>query len=489
MLCAGAGLFSMTNSQVIVVPMQTSLGLSSDQANAIQYIPAASSLLVVFLAGLMADRWGARRVLLMASGIYTLGSVLVSLSSGLGMALIGRSLSGIGSSTMTVGSLSLIHATLTNPAERAKAFSLFGAMKPSVFLMTPLLTAVVVEASNWRLGVALCAVVGSLCWLSTWRWAPRRSYLPGRNIRLSLLAGIALAAIAIGITTAGSNPSLMATSTLVGIASLLGLLLILGRRVQRSPERLLPWARNRQMVLVSLAVMAASMPNLLFCTNLLLQYRYQAPLVTIFLLLVIPQACGVAGGLAAGPISRRYGPLKASTAGLVVSGVSSLALFFVGPQAPIWVPILAVTISAAPMAFVMGPITETFLDLAPKESSGIASSLRNATTTLGGCLGGALIGMLGFGVFEYRLAQMLETTSLTSLHAQNVAQQIRAGATVKELVSSIPDLKVKALLTGAAPALHTAQIDAYQALGLSAALIYFLSAALLILSRKQKRQS
>jgi predicted MFS family arabinose efflux permease len=477
----------MTNSQVIVVPMQTSLGLSSDQANAIQYIPAASSLLVVFLAGLMTDRWGARKVLLMASGIYTLGAVLVSLSSGLGMALIGRSLSGVGSSTMTVGSLSLIHATLTNPAERAKAFSLFGAMKPGVFLLTPLLSAMVVEATNWRLGVALCAVVGTLCCLSTWRWAPRRAYLPGRNTRLSLLAGIALAAIALGITTAGSNTSLMVTSISVGIASLLGLLLLLGRRVQHSPEPLLPWARNRRMVLVSLAVMAASMPNLLFCTNLLLQYRYQAPLVTIVLLLVVPQACGVAGGLAAGPISRRYGAPWATTAGLVLSAVTSLALLLVEPQAPIWVPVLAVTISAAPMAFVMGPITETFLDQTPRESAGIASSLRNATSTLGGCLGGALIGALGFGVFEHRLAQMLETTSLTSLHAQNVAQQIRAGATVKDLVSSIPDLQVKALLTGAAPALHTAQINAYQAMGLSAALIYLFAALLLTLSRRPQR--
>jgi len=487
MFCAGAGLFSMTNSQVIVVPIQTSLGLSSDQANAIQYIPAASSLLVVFLAGVLADRWGPRRVLLSASAIYTLGSVLVSCSTGLGMALLGRGLSGIGSSTMAVASLSLIHATVTDPDERAKAFSWFGAMKPGVFLLTPLLSAVVVEATNWRLGVALCALVGSFCWLSTWRWAPRRPGRPGGNTRLSLLAGLALASIALAITTAGSTTELMVGSILMGLASLLGLGLLVGQRFNNNPYPLLAWARNRQMLLVSLAVMAASMPNLMFCTNLLLQYRYNAPLVTIVLLLIVPQACGIAGGLAAGPISRRVGAPRATFAGLIICAVTSLALLLVAPHAPIWVPVLAVTISAAPMAFVMGPITETFLNQAPRESAGIASSLRNATSTLGGCLGGALIGILGFGVFEQRLAQMLDSTSLGTTHAHSLAHQIRAGARVTDLVSAIPDLEAKALLTGAAPGLHAAQSGAYQAMGLSAAVIYLIAALSLALSRRLQR--
>lgn len=161
-----------------------------------------------------------------------------------------------------------------------------------------------------------------------------------------------------------------------------------------------------------------------------------------------------------------------------------MGLLLVGPRAPIWVPVLAVTISAAPMAKAVGAITETFLNQAPRESAGFASSLRNATSTLGGCLGGALIGVLGCGVFEQRLAQMLDTTSLGTTHAHNLAHQIRAGARVTDLVSAIPDLQVKDLLIGAAPGLHAAQSGAYQAMGLSAAGIDLIAALSLALSRR-----
>jgi MFS family permease len=73
---AGASVM-IASFQYVVVEMQVAFEFSSDSANALTFMPMAASLLVVFLAGSLADRWGRRPVLIGAISSFTLGAVLV----------------------------------------------------------------------------------------------------------------------------------------------------------------------------------------------------------------------------------------------------------------------------------------------------------------------------------------------------------------------------------------------------------------------------
>jgi hypothetical protein len=118
--------------EFMLVPMQIDLGLSVDQANATNLIPTAASLLVVFAASSLSDRWGYRRLLISGALVYAIGALLVSLAQGFGMVMVGRALGGAGAVTLGIVGLAAINTSFESPDQRAKAFAAFAALIPAV---------------------------------------------------------------------------------------------------------------------------------------------------------------------------------------------------------------------------------------------------------------------------------------------------------------------------------------------------------------------
>ena len=197
--------------------------------------------------------------------------------------------------------------------------------------------------------------------------------------------------------------------------------------------------------------------------------------------MAIPQACAIAGGLLSGPVSARLGPTRAAIGSLGVSAVSSLGTLLVSAQSPIWVPVLALSVSAAPIAFVVGPMTNVLLSRAPVDASGVASSMRKATWTLGGVLGGAIIGYLSFSAFQARLAHLLVSSGVTLAQAESLAREIRDGAVVDELLAQSADPIAQGALVAKGPVLLQAQSDTFMVMGVLSATMYAGAAVLMLL--------
>ena len=239
-------------------------------------------------------------------------------------------------------------------------------------------------------------------------------------------------------------------------------------------------------VFVFIAALVASMPNLFFYTNLLIQYRYTLPLTDIALLLAIPQMAAVAGGLASAPLVRRIGAPRAAVVMLLIAAATSLGTLLVRPGSGVWAPVVALAVCAAPIAGSIGPLTKSIMDLAPLDGSAAASSWRNAVWSFGGTGGGVIVAGTAFTVFQSTLAGILDTTDLSDEQAASLAASVRDGAIVADLANNplVTDPAARELLTG--PGLLAAQSQAYATAGLFAAGLYVLAAVAMSLAIRRR---
>ena len=485
--CASAMVASF---QYVVVDMQTALGFSSDSANALTFMPMAASLLVVFIAGSLADRWGARPVQICAVSCFTAGATLVAVAPNLVVVVAGRILDGIGGVTMAIVAVAVINSAVTEPRLRARVFGFYAAVTPVAFTVVPPLSALLVQEVGWRAGMLPGIALGLLALLTTFRFVPRESGL-GRSGRAGqervtpLLAGVVLAGIGLCITGIPVSLTLAVTAALVGAGALLALVVLMRR--WESPTLNLKWCRERGIALLLIAMALAAMPNLFFYVNLLLQYRYGAPLILIAILLISTQATAAAGGLLSGPVSSRIGPAQAAAIGLVACGALRLTTLFVTADSPIWVPVLGLAASSAPAAFVIGPMINTLLTRAPTGDSGIGSSVNKATWTLGSVIGGAVIGAVTFNAFQSRLTDILNMDGLSLGAAEIIAKRIRDGAAVADLAVHLSNPIARDDLIARGPGLVDAQIHAFAVMGVVSALMTFAAAALMVLYIRRVR--
>jgi predicted MFS family arabinose efflux permease len=484
-IAMACGLVSLASFELILVPLQTDLMFSVDNANALIFMPAAASLLVVFVAGSLADRWGPRRPLLAATALYLVGAVLVGLAPNLGWVVVGRVLDGVGGVTMAIVALSVINSGTVDAAKRARLFGIYAAVAPAMFIVSPALAALIADSIGWRAAVVPWVLVSAVSIVLTLRHIPHRAPTGGSEVATPLLAGLVLAALAMGILQGSRYPAFGQVAGVVAIAALI-LLIVLMRRLP-NPALNLRWCRGRGMVVLLVALAVASMPNLFFYTKLLLQYRYTVPLLEIALLMALPQAFAITGGLLSGPVSARVGPTRAAIGALLVSSIACLGVFIVTGQSPIWVPVLALCLSAGPIAFVVGPMTNVLLSRAPADASGNASSLRKATWTLGGVVGGALVGALSFSAFQSRMTDLLANTGLTTSEASALALQIRDGAIVDELAATLENPAAREALIARGPGLLEAQTHAFMVMGVISSVVYLVAAALMLAYLRRSR--
>jgi len=184
-------------------------------------IPLASVLLT---AGALADRWGARRLFMMALGAFTAASLLCAASPTLGALIGARFLQGLAAGGLLPTTLTIIARSYEDPMERAKAITAWGATGGLALVAGPLGGGLLTELWGWRSIFVINVPVGlATLYLARRhvRETPRRAAradLPGQ-----LAAVLALSAVTAWLIEGGplgwTSPAALALLTVALLAA------------------------------------------------------------------------------------------------------------------------------------------------------------------------------------------------------------------------------------------------------------------------------
>ncbi|GIE47440.1 MFS transporter [Amorphoplanes nipponensis] len=130
------------------------------------YALAFGSLLL--LGGRLSDSFGRKKLFLIGLIGFALASALGGAANGIEMLIVARILQGAFGAALAPAALSLLSITFTDPAERGKAFAIFGAISGAGGAVGLLLGGVLTEYASWRwclyvnLVFAVLAVLGAI---------------------------------------------------------------------------------------------------------------------------------------------------------------------------------------------------------------------------------------------------------------------------------------------------------------------------------------
>src|ERR1700729_115720 len=118
-----------------------------------QWVVTAYSLAfggLLLLGGRLSDLLGRKRMLIIGMVGFAAASALGGAAIGFGMLLAGRAIQGAFGAMLAPAALSTLTVTFTNPAERGKAFGIYGAIAGAGGAVGLLLGGILTEYLSWR---------------------------------------------------------------------------------------------------------------------------------------------------------------------------------------------------------------------------------------------------------------------------------------------------------------------------------------------------
>lgn len=382
---------------VALPSIRSDLGFST---TSLQWVVNAYTLVFagfLLLGGRAADLFGRRRLFLIGVTMFALASLAGGLAQNQYELVAARALQGLGGAVLAPATLTIILATYTEPAARAKALGAWAAVAGAGGASGALLGGIITDALSWRWIFFVNVPVGVLVFLGA-RLAINETRGTQAHRHLDVLGSITATAGLVAITwgfvrsnTVGWSSFEVLGSFLVGAALLAWFVLI----EAQAPAPLLPLRlfRSRAVTasnVVMIGITAAIFPMWYFLTLYFQNVRGDSPLVAGIAFLPLTFAVIVSAQLASRLIPRIGArPLLAGGPLLSAVGLVWLAQLSVD-AALIWVLIpgaavtfgLGLTFPAVTMAASAG--------VAPAEA-GLVSGVVNTTRQVGASLGLAVL--------------------------------------------------------------------------------------------------
>jgi EmrB/QacA subfamily drug resistance transporter len=379
--------------------------------------------LAVFIpaSGWLGDRFGGKRVLLIAIGVFTLGSVLCGLAQNMTELVLFRVLQGAGGGMMAPVGMAMLFRVFP-PAERIRAASILTVPTTLAPALGPVLGGLLVTDFTWRwvffvnLPLGIIAIVfGALCLARTETLDAGAFDVPG-----FLLGGIGLGLLMYGVSEgplkSWSSPTVIA-SCAAGIA-LLGAMVAVELRVPQPMVdlRLLSGRLFRSTNCV-MFLAAAAFLGMLYLIPLYFQdarglSALQSGLSTF------PEAFGVMLGaqIASRIVYPRIGPRRHITGGLIGLTVFMLLLTQITLTTNLWLIRSVLFILGVMMAQVMVPNQAASFAMISPASTGRASTFFNTMRQVGSATGVAILSTVLIGVGSAHAAGGSVSPNLRAYH-------------------------------------------------------------------------
>jgi EmrB/QacA subfamily drug resistance transporter len=443
---ASAHLMVVLDTTVMFVALpsvQHSLGLS---ISARQWVVTAYTLALaglLLLGGRLADRFGARRTLLIGAIGFACASAVGGASVDGAMLIAARAVQGAFGAVLISSTKSLLITVYTGEEIRARAISYFTATLTAGISLGLVLGGVLTSELSWRwclyvnVALALVTVIGAP------RVLPAPEPRPAVRIDLisTLLATAGTAALVYGLGEASAYGwgSAQISGSLAAAAVLLAG--FVARQVGHN-DRLLPLrivlSRVRGWALLALIVNGLStFGMLLILTYQLQSVMHYSALVTGLALIPFSVATTIGSVLIAPRLMPRVAARWLISISVLVEGAGLVPLAWLTPHSRYVPLILLATLVEGLSTGVAGPATlSTALRGVERSDTGAAGALTSAVAQLGSSLGAALLNTVAASTAIAYLAAH-PAAGLTTATVHGFAVAMIWGALIL-LVAAIP---------------------------------------------------
>lgn len=360
--------------------------------------------------GMLGDRIGRRRVLLVGAAGFIVASLFGAFSVSPIMLIVARGLLGLAGATLAPSTLSLIRNLFLEPQERTFAIGIWATSFSTGAALGPLVGGLLLQRFWWGsaflIGIpimALLLAVGPFL-LPEYR-AEQRSTIDWPSAVLSALGVLPL--------IYGIKQIVLGGSKEVGIACLIiglvaGATFVRRQRALSDPLLDLALFQNADFtasLVVYLLTVFATFVSLVFFAQFLQQVQglsaFSSGLSTL------PTALGFIAGSQLGPqLVKRFAAAEVIVVSLCVAATGLFCLGQLGPTSSLARAIAGSVLLALGAAPAVTLITDLVVSRAPAEHAGTASALSETCGEFGGALGIALLGTLGSALYRHRLASL-----------------------------------------------------------------------------------
>lgn len=353
----------------------------------------------LMLSGSTADRFGRRRIFQIGLVVFVIGSLLCSLAPSIPILVACRMLQAIGGSMLNPVALSIISATFTNGAERAKAVGVWGAVVGISTGFGPLIGGALTESVGWRaifwinIPIGLLAVVLTFAFVPESKAKTARTFDPVGQVLVILLLASVVTGLIEGPRFGWASPLTIGLFA-VGAVALFGLY-----RYERTRDDPLLDFRFFTSIpftsAIATAVFAfAAQGAFIFVTALYLQeVRGFSPFVAGLHTLPLGLAQLVAAPIA-GRLVSTTGTRLPLALGASALGTGAILLLFVGSSTSTWYLVVTYLVLGAGLGLINPPLTNTAVSGMPRSRSGAAAGVASTSRQTGVSLGVALAGTI-----------------------------------------------------------------------------------------------
>ncbi|ALV45110.1 Puromycin resistance protein pur8 [Arthrobacter alpinus] len=359
---------------------------------------------LLLLGGRIADLMGRKQIFLIGLVGFAVASALGGAAPTFGVLLAARVLQGVFAALLAPAALSLLTTTFTDPAERGKAFGIYGALAGAGGAVGLLLGGVLTEFMTWRwtlyVNIAFAAVafiVGVIAIAPTVRERGVKLDVPG-----AVFATLGFFALVFGFTNAEEHGfSSSSTWGLLAAGVVLLMVFVMIQRKGKSPLLPLHIVVHRDRGASMLAIFVAG--AVIFGVNLYLVYYLQivlgfTPLQTGLAVLPLCLGIMISAMLSTSVLMSKLGAKVLVPAGMLVSAIGSVLLMLAKADSSY---ALHVAVPMFIVAVGLGAIISSALSVGTlgvdRHHAGAASAAVNASQQLGGSIGLAVLNTLVAG--------------------------------------------------------------------------------------------
>jgi EmrB/QacA subfamily drug resistance transporter len=391
----------------------------------------------LLVGGRLSDIFGRKRTFLVGLVGFALASAAGGLATSFVMLAAARAVQGFFAALLAPSALSLLTTTFSDPADRGRAFGIYGGIASGGAAIGLLLGGVLTEYLDWRwclyVNVAFAAVagIGALVLLvDRPRSADVRLDLPG-----AVAVVVGLASLVYGLSEAEmrgwADPFTL--SLLFAGPALLGVFVWIETRVAQ-PLLPLGVVRDRNRIGSYLAVFSsgiATFGTFLFLTFYFQQILAYSPIVTGLAYLPLVGALAVTSITSNQVLLRRFGPRPLLTVGFVIAAAGMTLISRVGIHTSYLTGIVpGLVFFGAGLGAVFPPALNTATFAVPPADAGVASALVTTNQQVGASVGTALLSTVAASATTRYLAHRAPSAVVNAraiVHGYNVASTVAVG--------------------------------------------------------------